>query len=85
MILSPILPRIGDELAIPDALLGTLVSVYSIMVGIFAILAGPVSDKVGRRQILILGCASMAAALFMHGFVNICRLYCQSACMMFPV
>ncbi len=70
MILSPILPRIGDELAIPDALLGTLVSVYSIMVGIFAILAGPVSDKVGRRQILILGCASMAAALFMHGFVT---------------
>ena len=51
MILSPILPRIGDELAIPDALLGTLISVYSIMVGIFAILAGPVSDKVGRRQI----------------------------------
>ncbi len=70
MILSPILPRIGDELAIPDALLGTLVSVYSIMVGVFAILAGPVSDKVGRRQILILGCTSMAAALFMHGFVT---------------
>ena len=74
MILSPILPRIGDELAIPDALLGTLVSVYSIMVGIFAILAGPVSDKVGRRQILILGCASMAAALFMH-----CLLYTSDA------
>lgn len=70
MILSPILPRIGDELAIPDALLGTLISVYSIMVGIFAILAGPVSDKVGRRQILILGCTSMAIALFMHGLVT---------------
>ena len=70
MILSPILPRIGDELAIPDALLGTLISVYSIMVGIFAILAGPVSDKVGRRQILILGCTSMAIALFLHGLVT---------------
>ena len=54
MILSPILPMIGDELSIPDAMLGTLVSVYSIMVGIFAILAGPVSDRVGRRQILLL-------------------------------
>ncbi|MGB1656514.1 MAG: MFS transporter, partial [Longimicrobiales bacterium] len=70
MILSPILPRIGDELDIADALLGTLVSVYSIMVGIFAILAGPVSDKIGRRQILLLGCASMAVALILHGFVT---------------
>ena len=70
MILSPILPRIGDELDIADAVLGTLVSVYSIMVGIFAILAGPVSDKVGRRQILLLGCSTMAVALVLHGFVT---------------
>jgi len=70
MILSPILPRIGDELDIADAVLGTLVSVYSIMVGIFAILAGPVSDKVGRRQILLLGCVTMATALLLHGFVS---------------
>lgn len=70
MILSPILPRIGEELAIADAVLGTLVSVYSIMVGIFAILAGPVSDKIGRRQILLLGCLTMAVALTLHGFVT---------------
>lgn len=70
MILSPILPMIGDELSIPDAVLGTLVSVYSIMVGIFAILAGPVSDRVGRRRILILGTATMTVALTLHGFVT---------------
>ena len=46
-----------------DAVLGTLVSFYSIMVGIFAILAGPVSDRVGRRRILILGTATMTIAL----------------------
>lgn len=70
MILSPILPRIGTELSIPDAVLGTLVSVYSIMVGIFAILAGPVSDRIGRRRILILGCGTMTVALSLHGFVT---------------
>lgn len=70
MILSPILPRIGEELAISDAVLGSLVSVYSIMVGIFAILAGPVSDKVGRRRILLMGCGSMTVALCLHGFVT---------------
>jgi predicted MFS family arabinose efflux permease len=70
MIISPILPTIGDELGIPDAALGTLVSAYSLMVGIFAILAGPVSDKVGRRRILILGTCTMTVALALHGLVQ---------------
>jgi predicted MFS family arabinose efflux permease len=70
MILSPILPMIGDQLDIADAVLGTLVSVYSIMVGIFAILAGPVSDRIGRRRILILGCLAMTVALSLHGLVT---------------
>ena len=70
MILSPILPIIGDQLDIADAVLGTLVSVYSLMVGIFAILAGPVSDKIGRRRILILGCGTMTVALALHAFVT---------------
>ena len=69
MILSPILPTIGDELGIADTLLGTLVSAYSIMVGTFAILAGPVSDKFGRRRILLLGCGTMTFALTLHAFV----------------
>lgn len=70
MILSPILPMIGDQLGIADAMLGTLVSVYSIMVGICAILAGPVSDRIGRRRILILGTGTMTLALALHGFVT---------------
>ena len=70
MIISPILPRIGDELGIPDAALGTLVSAYTLMVGIFAILAGPVSDKVGRRRILMLGTGTMTVALVLHALVT---------------
>lgn len=70
MIISPILPRIGAELGIADAALGTLISAYSLMVGVFAILAGPVSDKVGRRRILILGTGTMTVALALHGLVQ---------------
>jgi predicted MFS family arabinose efflux permease len=69
MIISPILPLIGEELNIPDAALGTLVSAYALMVGVFAILAGPVSDKIGRRRILLLGCGAMTVALILHQFV----------------
>jgi predicted MFS family arabinose efflux permease len=69
MIISPILPQIGRELDIADAVLGTLVSAYSLMVGIFAIISGPISDKIGRRRILILGTGIMTLALVLHGFV----------------
>lgn len=69
MIMSPILPQIGFELDIPDAALGTLVSAYSLMVGLFAIMAGPVSDKVGRRRILLLGTGAMTVALTLHHFI----------------
>lgn len=69
MIISPILPQIGEELEIADAALGTLVSAYALMVGIFAIISGPISDKIGRRRILLLGTGIMTVALAMHYFV----------------
>ncbi len=70
MIISPILPQIGEELDIADAALGTLVSAYALMVGIFAIISGPISDKIGRRRILLLGTGIMTVALSMHYFVQ---------------
>jgi predicted MFS family arabinose efflux permease len=70
MIIAPILPAIGDELGIADAVLGTLVSAYSLMVGFFAIISGPISDKIGRRRILIIGCGTMTVALALHGLVQ---------------
>ena len=69
MIISPILPRIGEELLIGESALGTLVSAYTIMVGAFAIIAGPISDKVRRRRILLIGTSIMTGALLMHHFV----------------
>jgi predicted MFS family arabinose efflux permease len=69
MIISPILPQIGEQLDIADAVLGTLVSAYALMVGIFAIISGPISDKIGRRRILLLGTGIMAVALVMHVLV----------------
>jgi predicted MFS family arabinose efflux permease len=70
MIIAPILPQIGDELGIADAVLGTLVSAYALMVGIFAIISGPISDKIGRRRILLLGTGVMTVALVAHVFVQ---------------
>lgn len=66
MIIAPILPQIGRQLHIDIAIQGTLVTSYAVMLGIFALVMGPVSDKVGRRRILLFGTGSMAFALALH-------------------
>ncbi len=70
MIISPILPQLGEELSIADTLLGTLITAYSLMVGLFAIISGPISDRIGRRRILLMGTAMMTVSLACHFFVT---------------
>lgn len=66
MIVSPMLPQIGRELNVPEAMRGTLVSAYALMVGIFALISGPISDRIGRRRILLAGSGAMTIALALH-------------------
>lgn len=67
MIMAPMLPRIAEQLRIPESRLGTLVTGYGIAVGVVALIAGPISDKVGRRRMLLAGTGAMALALVAHG------------------
>lgn len=81
MIIAPILPTIGIELNTSESLLGNLVTVYATMVGICAILMGPISDKIGRRKILLFGSAGMTVFLLMHGLAdNFISLLVLRAC-----
>ncbi|MFC7189764.1 MFS transporter [Halocatena marina] len=43
---------------------------YAFAVGVFALIAGPVSDRIGRRRILLIGTTLMTIALAAHGFVE---------------
>lgn len=67
LIVAPVLPRIAEDLQVPESRLGTLITVYAVAVGTFAVLAGPVSDHLGRRTVLRIGTAWMAVALLLHG------------------
>ena len=70
IIVSPILPRIGEALGIPAALQGWLITSYALMLSVFALITGPISDRIGRRRILLVGCGSMAGALLLHGVAD---------------
>jgi predicted MFS family arabinose efflux permease len=66
MLISPIFPRIREQLGVPEAALGSLVAIDAIMLGLMALVAGPISDRVGRRRILLAGTGLMAVALALH-------------------
>lgn len=66
MIMAPMLPQIGKQLNIPENVQGTIVSAYALMVGLFALVIGPISDKVGRRRVLLAGSGFMTIALALH-------------------
>jgi predicted MFS family arabinose efflux permease len=68
ILISPIFPRIREQLGIAEHALGTLVAVDAVMLGLVALLAGPVSDRIGRRRILLVGTGLMAVALALHAF-----------------
>jgi predicted MFS family arabinose efflux permease len=68
MLIAPIFPRIREQLDVAEAALGTLVAVDAIMLGTMALVAGPISDRVGRRHILLAGTGLMTVALALHAF-----------------
>ena len=68
MVVAPVLPRIEAELGIPEARLGFIVSGYATALSAFALVAGPVSDRVGRRRIILAGTGIMTVALGLHAF-----------------
>lgn len=70
IIVAPILPTISDALGIGKSVQGTLVSAYAITLSICALITGPISDRFGRRRILLLGTSSMTVALALHGLAD---------------
>ena len=70
ILISPIIPNISIELGVPEGRLSLLVTTYAVFLGIFALMTGPISDKIGRRRILLIGCTSMSGALLLHAVAN---------------
>lgn len=67
-IVLPLLPRYAEDFQASDNMLGLLMASFSAMQFLFAPLWGRVSDRVGRRPILILGLAGSTFFYTLFGY-----------------
>lgn len=69
-IVIPILPFFVAKLGGGALALGIFMSVYSIMQFIFAPIWGRLSDRIGRRPVLLIGLGGYGLTFIMFGFIN---------------
>lgn len=63
-IVSPLIPNITSEFNIASGYGGYLVTVYSMFYVIFSPILGPMSDKIGRKKMIIIGMIFFSLASF---------------------
>jgi len=69
-LVAPLLPLIARDLAITPGRAGMIVTSYSLAAAMFALLVGPVSDRIGRKKVLTAGIAVFATASLLTYFVS---------------
>jgi MFS transporter, DHA1 family, multidrug resistance protein len=65
-IIIPVLPFYAQEIGANPTELGLLMAVYSLMQLIFAPIWGQVSDRIGRKPVMMLGIAGLALSFFIQ-------------------
>lgn len=66
----PIMPTYMNELHISGSVVGLLVAAFSLTQLLFSPLAGRLSDKVGRKKIIVVGMLIFAVSEWLFGFSN---------------
>ena len=63
IVLPPVIPLLVTDFGITYAQAGLLLTVFFVMYSVFQLPAGLVADRVGKKRLLVLGLAGMAASL----------------------
>ena len=69
-LVAPLLPLIARDLGTTPGHAGIIVTTYSLAAAVFALFAGPLSDRIGRKKVLVSGLAMFAIASFLTYHVS---------------
>jgi len=67
-IIIPVLPFYAENVGATPTQLGLLMAVYSLMQLIFAPMWGRISDKIGRKPVIMIGIFGLSVSFFLMGF-----------------
>lgn len=66
-IIIPVLPFYAEEVGASPTELGLLMAVYSFMQLVFAPMWGRISDRIGRKPVIVIGISGLAISFFLMG------------------
>ena len=66
-LISPLLPTLQTVYGIPTEISGWLVSAYALGYAVFALIAGPISDGLNRKRVMLGGMSFFAISTFLCG------------------
>jgi predicted MFS family arabinose efflux permease len=69
-LVGPLLPAIAQDLGTTAGHAGIIVTTYSLAAAAFALIVGPLSDRVGRKKVLVSGLALFTGASFLTYHVS---------------
>ena len=69
-IVIPVLPLYAERYGASESTIGLLLAVYSMMQFIFAPILGKISDRVGRRPVLLVSLIGTSVGFLIMGFAN---------------
>jgi len=74
-LVAPLLPLIARDLHVTPGSAGMIVTTYSMAAALFALLIGPISDRIGRKRVLTFGLALFVIAssitFYIGSFTNL--------------
>ena len=77
-LVAPLLPLLQRELDVPLSRAGWLVSAYALGYALFALVAGPVSDRHDRRRVILSGLAAFAVFTCACGLAGVSAAFVSS-------
>ncbi|NLS42896.1 MFS transporter [Bacillus subtilis] len=66
-LLSPLLPLLQEQFHVSTDLSGWMVSAYALGYALFAFIAGPISDRLNRKTVMLWGLAGFIVSTFLCG------------------
>ncbi|HDR4706306.1 TPA: MFS transporter [Bacillus paranthracis] len=70
LLVAPLLPVITETISIPDGSGGLLITIYALCYGITAPIFGTMSDRVGRKRMIIIGFTIFSISTFCTGLAK---------------